>query len=87
MRPMRSQNYGGLILQLAVRGKLVPQDANDEPAYILLEKIQEEKNRLIKEKIIKNNKVLTSERNDNQSYVLPNGWTRCFPRKPQRQSS
>ena len=42
-----------LILQMAVRGKLVPQDPNDEPAAVLLEKIQTEKERLIKENKIK----------------------------------
>ena len=42
-----------LILELAVRGKLVPQDPNDEPASVLLEKIAEEKARLIKEGKIK----------------------------------
>ncbi len=41
------------ILQLAVMGKLVPQDPNDEPAGVLLEKIKEEKERLIKEGKIK----------------------------------
>ena len=44
------------ILQEAIQGKLVPQDPNDEPASILLEKIREEKERLIKEKKIKRNK-------------------------------
>ena len=44
------------ILQDAIQGKLVPQDSNDEPASILLEKLQEEKERLIKEKKIKRNK-------------------------------
>ncbi|WDC85026.1 hypothetical protein PL321_05705 [Caloramator sp. mosi_1] len=41
------------ILQLAIQGKLVPQDPNDEPASVLLEKIKEEKERLIKEGKIK----------------------------------
>ena len=50
------------ILQYAIQGKLVPQDPNDEPAFILLEKIQEEKERLIKEKKIKRNK--------NESYIF-----------------
>ncbi|WP_443110750.1 restriction endonuclease subunit S [Caloramator sp. mosi_1] len=40
-------------LQLAIQGKLVPQDPNDEPASVLLEKIKEEKERLIKEGKIK----------------------------------
>lgn len=39
-----------LILELAVRGKLVPQDPNDEPASVLLEKISKQKKSLIKEK-------------------------------------
>jgi len=44
------------ILQEAIQGKLVPQDSNDEPASVLLEKIRDEKERLIKEKKIKRNK-------------------------------
>ena len=44
------------ILQEAIQGKLVPQDPNDEPASILLERIKDEKDRLVKEKIIKKNK-------------------------------
>lgn len=44
------------ILDMAIRGKLVPQDPNDESASVLLERIREEKQRLIKEgKIKKNN--------------------------------
>ena len=42
-----------LILELAIRGKLVPQDPNDEPASVLLEKIAVEKELLIKENKIK----------------------------------
>ena len=44
------------ILQDAIQGKLVPQDPNDEPASVLLERIREEKEQLIKEKKIKRNK-------------------------------
>jgi type I restriction enzyme S subunit len=44
------------ILQYAIQGKLVPQDSNDEPASILLERIREEKARLVKEKKIKKDK-------------------------------
>ena len=47
-----------LILELAVRGKLVPQDPNDEPASVLLERIAEEKAQLIAEKKIKKQKAL-----------------------------
>ena len=46
------------ILDLAIRGKLVPQDPNDEPASVLLERIKEEKERLIKEGKIKKSKKL-----------------------------
>ena len=44
------------ILQMAIQGKLVPQDSNDEPALVLLEKIRAEKQRLIKEGKIKKDK-------------------------------
>jgi type I restriction enzyme S subunit len=44
------------ILDLAIRGKLVPQDPNDEAASVLVEKIRAEKERLIKEKKIKRDK-------------------------------
>ena len=50
------------ILQEAIKGKLVPQNSNDEPASVLLEKIRDEKERLIKEKKIKRNK--------NESYIF-----------------
>ena len=51
------------ILDLAIRGKLVPQDPNDEPASVLLEKIREEKKQLVKEgklkaKDIKNDTII-----------------------------
>lgn len=63
-----------LILQLAVRGKLVPQDANDEPASVLLEKVKAEKERLIKEKKIKAPKPLPPIDENEIPYELPNGW-------------
>lgn len=62
------------ILQEAVQGKLVPQDPNDEPASVLLEKIKEEKERLIKEKKIKKEKPLPHITEDEIPYELPNGW-------------
>ena len=49
------------ILDLAIRGKLVPQDPNDEPASVLLERIRAEKERLIKEGKIKRSKKTTSD--------------------------
>ena len=49
------------ILDLAIRGKLVPQDPNDEPASLLLERIHEEKERLIKEGKIKRSKKTATE--------------------------
>ena len=49
------------ILDLAIHGKLVPQDPNDEPASVLLERIKVEKERLIKEGKIKRSKKATSD--------------------------
>ncbi len=53
---MTAQELKNSILQMAVQGKLVPQDPNDEPASILLEKIHEEKEKLIREGKIKREK-------------------------------
>ncbi|HIF9332857.1 TPA: restriction endonuclease subunit S [Photobacterium damselae] len=62
------------ILQLAVMGKLVPQDPNDEPASVLLERIAEEKAQLIKEKKIKKQKALPPIADDEKPFDLPKGW-------------
>ncbi|MDK2801125.1 MAG: type restriction enzyme subunit [Clostridiales bacterium] len=62
------------ILQEAVQGKLVPQDPNDEPASLLLERIKEEKERLIKEKKIEKEKPLPPITEDEIPYELPKGW-------------
>jgi len=62
------------ILQEAVQGKLVPQDPDDEPASVLLERIKEEKERLIKEKKIKKQKPLPPITEDEIPYELPKGW-------------
>lgn len=66
------------ILQLAVQGKLVPQDPSDEPVDVLLEKIQEEKERLIKEKKIKKEKPLAEISEEEKPWELPQGckWIR-----------
>ena len=53
---MTAQQLKNSILQMAVQGKLVPQDLNDEPASVLLERIRAEKEQLIKEKKIKKEK-------------------------------
>ena len=53
---MNGKQLKNSILQWAIQGKLVPQDANDEPASVLLEKIRQEKERLIKERKIKRDK-------------------------------
>ena len=68
------QNLRQSILSEAVSGKLVPQDSNDEPASILLEKIKKEKDRLIKEKKIKKENSLPPISEDEIPYELPNGW-------------
>ncbi|EGR0596315.1 restriction endonuclease subunit S [Vibrio cholerae] len=62
-----------LILELAVRGKLVPQDPNDEPASVLLERIAAEKAQLVKEKKIKKPKALPPI-NDSKPFQIPNNW-------------
>ena len=53
---MNGKQLKNSILQWAIQGKLVPQDPNDEPASVLLEKIRTEKARLIKEGKIKKDK-------------------------------
>jgi type I restriction enzyme S subunit len=65
------------ILQLAVMGKLVPQDPNDEPASVLLEKIAAEKELLVKDKKIKKQKALPPIGVDEKSFELPEGWEWC----------
>jgi type I restriction enzyme S subunit len=63
-----------LILELAVRGKLVPQDTNDEPADKLLERIAIEKEQLIKDKKIKKQKPLPPVEDNECVYEIPNTW-------------
>lgn len=63
-----------LILELAVRGKLVPQDANDEPASVLLEKVAIEKAELIKKGKSRRSKPLPEIREEEKPYYLPIGW-------------
>ena len=63
------------ILQLAVRGLLVPQDPQDEPASELLHKIRTEKDRLIAKGKIKRDKPLPPIAEEEQPFELPQGWT------------
>ncbi|WP_107947343.1 restriction endonuclease subunit S [Shewanella baltica] len=63
-----------LILELAVRGKLVPQDPNDEPASVLLERIAAEKAQLVKEGKLKKQKPLPEISEDEKPFELPQGW-------------
>jgi type I restriction enzyme S subunit len=63
-----------LILELAVRGKLVPQDESDEPASELLKRIAAEKAKLIAEGKIKKDKPLASISDDEKLFEIPSGW-------------
>ncbi|BBT78492.1 type I restriction endonuclease EcoAI subunit S [Aeromonas veronii] len=65
------------ILQLAVMGKLVPQDPSDEPASTLLARITAEKTQLIKEKKIKTEKPLPAIGENEKPFELPQGWEWC----------
>ena len=62
------------ILDLAIRGKLVPQDPNDEPASVLLERIRVEKERLIKEGKIKRSKKAASDDEIEAPFEIPESW-------------
>jgi len=63
-----------LILSMAVKGKLVEQNSDDEPASVLLEKIKEEKERLIKEKKIKKPKKLEAIKEEEIPFDIPDSW-------------
>ena len=62
------------ILDLAIRGKLVPQDPNDEPASLLLERIRTEKERLIKEGKIKRGKKTDEDNKIEAPFEIPDSW-------------
>ena len=65
------------ILQLAVMGKLVPQDPSDEPASALLERIAAEEAQMVKEKKITKEKPLPAISEDEKICNLPEGWVKC----------
>lgn len=62
------------ILDLAIRGKLVPQDPNDEPASLLLQRIRDEKERLIKEGKIKRSKTIATDEEIEAPFEIPESW-------------
>ena len=72
--PSGIQKLRGLILELAVRGKLVPQDAKDEPASELLKRITVEKARLVAEGKIRKDKPLAALGDDEKPFELPQSW-------------
>jgi len=77
---MNTKQLRQKILDLAIRGKLVPQDPNDEPASVLLERVRTEKERLIKEGKIKRDKKDSAVfRGDDKSHYeqLLDGWAWC----------
>ena len=78
---MNGKQLKNSILQWAIQGKLVPQDPNDEPASVLLDKIRQEKERLIKEKKIKRDKnasiIYRGEDNSYYEKVLATGEVKC----------
>lgn len=67
-----------LILELAVRGKLVPQDPNDEPASELLKRIEKEREGLVKSRKIRKSKVLEPVDTSELPFELPRGWEWCY---------
>lgn len=71
---MKAQDLKNSILQLAIQGKLVPQDPNDESAEVLYAKIQAEKQKLIKEGKIKKDKPLPQITDDEIPFQIPQTW-------------
>ena len=79
---MNGKQLKNSILQWAIQGKLVPQDPNDEPARVLLDKIRQEKERLIKEKKIKHDKnasiIYRGEDNSYYEKFIATGEVKCI---------
>lgn len=75
---MTGKQLKNSILQLAIQGKLVPQDPNDEPASVLLQRIRKEKEQLVKEGKLKK-KDLVSEpiADEEKPFEIPEGWEWC----------
>ena len=79
---MNGKQLKNSILQWAIQGKLVPQDPNDEPASVLLERIREEKARLVKEGKIKKDKnesiIFRGDDNSHYEKFLTTGEVKCI---------
>ena len=79
---MNGKQLKNSILQWAIQGKLVPQDPNDEPASVLLERIRAEKAKLVKEKKIKKDKnesiIYRGEDNSYYEKLLATGEVKCI---------
>ena len=79
---MNGKQLKNSILQWAIQGKLVPQDPNDEPASVLLERIRKEKERLVKEKKIKKDKnasiIFRGEDNSYYEKFIATGEVKCI---------
>ena len=73
---MNTKQLRQKILDLAIRGELIPQDPTDEPASVLLERIRAEKEQLIKDKKLKREKK-DSQPIDEAPFELPEGWVWC----------
>ena len=78
---MNGKQLKNSILQWAIQGKLVPQDPNDEPASVLLQRIRTEKERLIKEGKIKRSrksaKTSDTRHYEQMPFDVPQGWVWC----------
>lgn len=75
---MNAQQLKNAILQEAIEGRLVPQDPNDEPASVLLERIRKEKEQLVKEgKLKKKDLIETPISEDEKPFEIPKSWEWC----------
>jgi type I restriction enzyme S subunit len=75
---MTGNQLKNTILQEAIEGRLVPQDSNDEPASVLLNRIREEKKRLVKEVKLKKKDLEETPINENEiPFKIPEGWEWC----------
>lgn len=73
-RPEHITAMRKFILDFAIKGKLVAQDSNDEPATELIQRIRDRKLKLIKQKLLKPEKALPAIREEEKHFILPKGW-------------